>query len=80
MQLQSREFVAREFVVRPEVSRHVIIKPDPRPFNPVRPVTVPEGGSTLLFLLAALTAMGWAATQRYCQRIGGNATPSPIAR
>jgi len=55
MQLQSREFVAREFVVRPEVSRHVIIKPDPRPFNPVRPVTVPEGGSTLLFLLAALT-------------------------
>jgi len=74
MQLQSREFV-----VRPEVSRHVIIKPDPRPFKPVRPVTVPEGGSTLLFLLAALTAMGWAATKRYCHAIG-NAAPLPIAR
>jgi hypothetical protein len=29
-------------------------------------VAVPDGGSTLLFILAALTAMGWAATKRYC--------------
>jgi hypothetical protein len=52
-------------VMSPQTGRHIILRPDPRPAFPVRPVTVPEGGSTVLFLLAALTAMGWAATRRF---------------
>ena len=31
-------------------------------------VAVPDGGSTLLFIMAALTAIGWAATKRYWSR------------
>ncbi len=66
---------SREFVTRPEIGRHtVIIKPDPRPIRPMTPVAVPEGGSTFLFILAALTAIAWAATKRYSERIAGNAT------
>jgi hypothetical protein len=41
-------------------------------------VAVPEGGSTLLFILAALTAMGWAATKRYCSRTEGRTTAARI--
>jgi hypothetical protein len=33
-----------------------------------RSVAVPDGGSTLLFVMAALTAIGWAATKRYWSR------------
>jgi hypothetical protein len=33
-------------------------------------VAVPDGGSTLLFIMAALTAIGWAATKRYWSRTG----------
>jgi ABC-type Fe3+ transport system substrate-binding protein len=63
-----------EFVLQSQNGRHVIIKPDPRPEVPATSVTVPEGGSTLLFILAALTAMGWAATKRYGARVRANAT------
>jgi hypothetical protein len=56
-------FVAN-FVTSPQTSRHIILRPDPRPAFPFRPVAVPEGGSTVLFILAALSAMGWAATRR----------------
>jgi hypothetical protein len=61
------EYVAfvTNFVMSPQTSRPIILKADPRPAFPVRPVTVSEGGSTVLFVLAALTAMGWAATRRY---------------
>jgi len=41
-------------------------------------VAVPEGGSTLLFILAALTAMGWAATKRYWSRREGRGTLARI--
>ena len=69
---------SREFVTTSDLRRHtVIIKPDPRP---IQPVAVPEGGSTLLFILAALTAIAWAATKRYCERDGGSATSTQIAR
>ncbi|MFZ0817852.1 MAG: hypothetical protein WAM78_20175 [Candidatus Sulfotelmatobacter sp.] len=57
-------------VMSPQNGGRIILRPDPRPAFPVRPVTVPEGGSTVLFILAALTAMGWAATRRYRARIG----------
>jgi hypothetical protein len=52
-------------VMSPQTGRLIILRPDPRPAFPVRPVTVPEGGSTVLFILAALTAMGWAVIRRY---------------
>jgi hypothetical protein len=57
-------------VMSPQTGRFIILRPDPRPPFPVKPVTVPEGGSTVLFILAALTAMGWAVTRRYRARIG----------
>jgi hypothetical protein len=41
-------------------------------------VAVPEGGSTLLFVLAALTAIGFAATKRYWSRIEGRTTAARI--
>jgi len=72
---------SREFVTTSDLRRHtVIIKPDPRRIQPIQPVAVPEGGSTLLFILAALTAIAWAATKRYCERDGGSATSTQIAR
>jgi hypothetical protein len=53
-------------VTSPQTSRQVILKADPlHPLFPVRPVTVADGGSTVLFVLAALAAMGWAAIRRY---------------
>jgi hypothetical protein len=57
-------------VLSPQTGRLIILRPNPRPAFPVRPVTVPEGGSTVLFILAALTAMGWAVTRRYRARLG----------
>jgi len=67
-----------EFAVRAEVDRHVVIKPQPHPVHPVA-VKVPEGGSTLLFILVALTAIGWAAAKRYRVQIGENALHTGIA-
>jgi len=65
----------------PQTGGRVILKADPlRPAFPVRPVTVPEGGSTVLFILAALTAMGWAVIRRYRAQIGENATSARTAR
>jgi len=57
----------RDVVARPDAGRHVIVKPESHPVRcaPKTALAVPDGGSTLLFILAALTAMGWAATKRY---------------
>jgi hypothetical protein len=60
-----------EFVMRPVTDRHIVIKPEPRPARSVKTTAVPEGGSTILFVLAALTAMVWAAAKRYGVRVGG---------
>jgi hypothetical protein len=57
------------FVMKPVTGRDIILKPQPRPVQPIRPTAVPEGGSTLWFILAALTAVGWAAIQRHSSRI-----------
>jgi hypothetical protein len=50
---------------RPQQNQHIVIGHDPYFVRNARPIVVPEGGSTLLFVLAALTAMGWAVTKRY---------------
>jgi hypothetical protein len=71
------EFIA--FVASPPTGQSITLKPDPRQ-HPASAVSVPEGGSTLLFVLAVLTAIGWAASKRYCARIGENATSAPTAR
>lgn len=71
----------REFVTSPENGQHIVIRPEPHPKHYIvgSTVSVPEGGSTLVFIVAALTAIGWAATKRYYVRVGGNATPARIA-
>src|SRR5277367_6172190 len=67
----TRPEVSRPEVARPDASRHIIIRPEPHPVRSVRgsSVAVPEGGSTVLFIFAAVIAMGWAATKRYCRTI-----------
>jgi hypothetical protein len=60
-----------EFGMKPVTDRHIIIKPEPRPMRPVKPTAVPEGGSAILFVMAALSAMVWAAAKRYGVRVGG---------
>jgi hypothetical protein len=49
----------------PNHNQHIVIRHDPYFVTSARPIVVPEGGSTLLFVLAALTAMGWAVSKRY---------------
>jgi len=58
----------REAVKRPEVPRHIIVKPDPRPYKPIDQIKVSEGGAGWAFILAAALAIGWAATKRYADR------------
>jgi hypothetical protein len=55
----------REHVGRPDHEQRIVIRHDPYFVSSARPIVVPEGGSTLLFILAALTAMGWAVSKRY---------------
>jgi hypothetical protein len=64
--------IAPETLPRRDSDRHIVFRPEPRHYRPVTPVAVPEGGSTILFVLAALTAMGWAACKRYGVRIAQN--------
>jgi hypothetical protein len=56
---------------------HIITKPE-HLHHPGKPVSVPEGGSNLLFILAALTAIAWAAAKRYEARSDANAAPARI--
>jgi hypothetical protein len=65
-----------ETLTRRDSDWHIVIRPDPRHYRPVKPVAVPEGGSTILFVLAALTAMGWAV----CRRYGVRMTQVPVSR
>jgi hypothetical protein len=65
-----------ENLSRRDSDRHIIIKPEPRHYRPIKPVAVPEGGATIFFVLAALTAMGWAVCKRYGARFAQN----PVAR
>ncbi len=59
-----------------ESDHHIVYRPEPRHYHPVKPVAVPEGGATIFFVLAALTAMGWAV----CKRYGARINQSPVAR
>ena len=61
-----------ENLSRRDSDRHIIIKPEPRHYRPIKPVAVPEGGATIFFVLAALTAMGWAVCNRYGARFAQN--------
>jgi hypothetical protein len=67
----TRPGIARPEAARPDVARHIVIRPEPHPVRsiPVTAVAVPEGGSTFLFIFAALLAMGWAATKRHCRTL-----------
>jgi hypothetical protein len=61
----------RKFETAPGFDRHgqhIITRPEPHPVPSVTTVAVPEGGSTLLFVLAALTAIGWAVSKRYAAK------------
>lgn len=66
----------QEFIKR-DGDNHIITKPE-RPNHPGKPVSVPEGGSTFLFILAAVTAIAWAAAKRYGARSDANAAPARI--
>jgi hypothetical protein len=57
---------------RQDTVHHTILRPDPLPIHRVTQIAMPEGGSTLWFILAALAAMGWAASKRYGVRAAGN--------
>jgi hypothetical protein len=48
---------------------HIILKPQPRPYQPPSQVHVPEGGSGWAFVLAAFAVIGWAAIKRYSEKI-----------
>ncbi len=67
---------APENLSRRDSDRHIVYRPEPRHFHPVKPVAVPEGGAAIFFVLAALTAMGWA----ICKRYGVRMASSPVAR
>jgi hypothetical protein len=60
---------------RQDTEHHTILRPNPPPIHRDPQTAVPEGGSTLLFILAALAAIGWAATKRYNAPTGATATP-----
>jgi hypothetical protein len=60
---------------RQDNNHHIILRPDPPPIHREPQTAVPEGGSTLLFILAALAAIGWAATKRYGRQAGETAAP-----
>jgi hypothetical protein len=48
---------------------HIILRPQPRPFQPQCQVQhVPEGGAGWVFVLAALAVIGWAAIKRYSEK------------
>jgi hypothetical protein len=55
-------------VVLQQDQQHVVIKPDPRPYEPVtnKPqVQVPEGGAGWAFMFAAIVTVAVAAIKRY---------------
>jgi hypothetical protein len=51
-------------VAQPSNQQHVVLKADPQFYKPVSAVQTPEGGSTWLFLLAAIVTLGWAVMRR----------------
>jgi hypothetical protein len=44
--------------------QHVILKADPQFYKPINAVQTPEGGSTWIFIVAAIITMGWAMIKR----------------
>ncbi len=58
-------------VVLQQNQQHTIIKPDPRPYQPLnnQPQTqVPDGGAGWAFMLAAVVTVAVAAIKRYLDR------------
>jgi hypothetical protein len=58
-------------VVLQQNQQHVVIKPDPRPYQPLsnqQQSQVPDGGAGWAFLLAAVFTIGIAGVKRYRDR------------
>jgi hypothetical protein len=59
-------------VVLQQSQQHTIIKPDPRPYQPLtnqpQQTQVPDGGAAWAFMLAAIATVAVAAIKRYLDR------------
>jgi hypothetical protein len=59
-------------VVLQQSQQHTIIKPDPRPYQPLtnqpQQTQVPDGGAGWAFMLAAIATVAIAAIKRYFDR------------
>jgi hypothetical protein len=67
----------REIITGTRGGHHIAVWHDPHPIRPVnQSVTVPEGGSTILFILAAFTAIAWASMKRYRAHSSENVLPA----
>ncbi|HEY1659428.1 MAG TPA: hypothetical protein VGG14_13835 [Candidatus Sulfotelmatobacter sp.] len=58
-------------VVLQQSQQHTIIKPDPRPYQPLtnqQQTHVPDGGAGWAFMLAAVATVAIAAIKRYFDR------------
>jgi hypothetical protein len=66
------QFVKYLAVVLQQSQQHTIIKPDPRPYqpltNPQQQAQVPDGGAGWAFMLAAIATVAVAAIKRYLDR------------
>ena len=66
-------------VVLQQNQQHVVIKPDPRPYEPLtnqQPQTqVPDGGAGWAFMIAAVLTVAAAAFRRYLDRRTANSAP-----
>lgn len=67
-----------EVVTSRVINHHITVIGDPRPYQPVQPTQVPDGGSTWSFVLAATITIGLTAACRYFQddRLRKQATTS----
>ena len=66
-------------VVLQQNQQHTIIKPDPRPYQPLtnqqQQTQVPDGGAGWAFMLAAIATVAVAAIKRYLDRRMCNSAP-----
>jgi hypothetical protein len=58
-----------EVIIGQQGKLHIILKPQPRPYQPPSQVHVPEGGSGWAFILVAFAVIGLAAIKRYSEKI-----------
>lgn len=58
----------KDVVTRPDIVRHIIIRPDPPHRQQTGQVRVPEGGAGWVFILTAAITIGWAVIKRDSKR------------